>query len=332
MIYNNSLRKKDFSSDFDIKVDLRPSNNFDGLSLTGFIYPYFVRSGINKEEKIKSFPGIKRFSIDKLIEDIKESRELGLKKFILFGIPDKKDNVGTQAYKKDNIVSLAVSEIKNKFPDLIIMTDVCLCAYTNHGHCGVLKKGKIEIGNKKTLELLSQMALRHAETGSDWVCPSAMAKKQVFAIRQILDKNGYKNIKILGYSAKFNSNFYGPFRNVADSSPKFGDRSAYQLDYKNKNKALEEIKNDILEGASMVMVKPALSYLDIMNHAKEKFKYPLAAYNTSGEYALVKYGAKLRLFDEKRTVFEIISSIKRAGADFIISYHAKDIAKWLKQN
>ncbi|MEW6170819.1 MAG: porphobilinogen synthase, partial [Candidatus Omnitrophota bacterium] len=202
----------------------------------------------------------------------------------------------------------------------------------NHGHCGVLKKDKREIDNKKTLELLQEMALRHAQAGSDWVCPSAMAKKQVFVIRKALDKNGYKNTKILGYSAKFNSNFYGPFRNVANSSPKFGDRSSYQLDYKNDERALDEIKNDILEGANMVMVKPSLSYLDIIKVAKEKFKYPLAAYNTSGEYSLIKYGAKLGLFDERKTVFEIISSIKRAGADFIISYHAKDIAKWLKEN
>lgn len=301
------------------------------FKIDNFIYPYFVTTGVNKKEPIRSFPGIYRFSIDKLIKDIKESRQLGLNKFILFGVPDKKDNLGNEAYKKDNIISLAIKEIKNKFPEVVLITDVCLCAYTKHGHCGVLKKNTKNIDNKKTVELLSRMVLTHAESGADWVAPSAMAKKQVLFIRKNLDANGYKNTKILGFSAKFNSNFYGPFRNAANSAPKFGDRSKYQLNYANNKSALNEIRLDIKEGASMVMVKPALSYLDIIKVAKEKFKYPLAVYNTSGEYAFIKYGAKKELWDEKKIVVEVLTAIKRAGADFIISYHAKDIARWQKK-
>ena len=301
-----------------------------GISLNNLIYPYFIVNGKNIKKEIKSFPGIHRFSIDCLIRDLKETLDLGINKVLLFGVPEDKDILGSGACKKDNLVVLAIKKIKAKFPKLLVMTDVCLCAYTNHGHCGILKQSKNEIDRKTTLAALSNMALTHAQAGADWVAPSAMAKGQVLAIRKTLDKYGFNKTKILGYSAKFNSNFYGPFRQAANSAPAFGDRSAYQLDCRDTQKALKKIKEDIDSGADMVMVKPALSYLDIISSAKLSFNFPMAAYNVSGEYALVKYGAKQKLWDEKKAVKEIISSIFRAGADYIITYHAKDIAKWIK--
>ncbi len=296
------------------------------------IYPYFVIGGINKKQEIRLFPGIFRFSIDRLLKDISEARSLGLKKILLFGIPDRKDNVGQLAYEHNNIVAVAVRSIKKEFKDLTVITDVCLCAYTTHGHCGVLKDGSKKIDQKRTLKALADIALRHADAGVDWVAPSAMAKKQVRVIREVLNKAGHCKTKILGYSAKFASNFYGPFREAADSAPRFGDRKGYQLDFADSQAALREIKEDIREGADAVMVKPALSYLDVIKEASGKFRYPLAAYNVSGEYSFVKYGARLGLWEEEKAVFEIITSIKRAGADLIITYHAKDIARWLKEN
>ena len=302
------------------------------LKHNDLIYPYFVTEGINKKKEIKSFPEVFRFSVDRLIEDIGETRKIGLTKILLFGVPSDKDALGVAAYQKDNIVALAVKRIKKEFPALTVMTDVCLCAYTDHGHCGIIKKSKtgFKIDSDKTLKALAQIALSHADAGADWVAPSAMAKKQVKAIRDALDKNEFKETKIMGYSAKFASNFYGPFRNAANSAPGFGDRRGYQLNYADAALALKEIKDDIQEGADMVMVKPALSYLDVIKEAGLKFSFPLAAYNVSGEYAAVKYGARFGAWDEKKMVFEIITSIKRAGADFIITYHAKDIARWLK--
>jgi len=300
------------------------------ISLAKLIYPYFIVSGKNIKEEIDSFSGFYRFSIDRLIQDLRQINDLGLNKVLLFGIPEHKDNSGSWAYRENNIVVLAVKKIKAEFPELVVMTDVCLCAYTKHGHCGILQAGKKELDNKATLAVLSKIALAHAQAGADWVAPSAMARGQVLAIRRVLDKGGFKNTKILSYSAKFNSNFYGPFRNAANSVPAFGDRSAYQLDYGNTQKAIKRIKDDIKSGADMVMVKPALSYLDIIKQVKQKFKFPLAAYNVSGEYALVKYGAKVKIFDERKAVNEIITSIARAGADYIITYHAKDIAQWMK--
>ncbi len=297
------------------------------------VYPYFVIGGRNKKEQIKLFPGQFRFSTDCLMRDVEELAALGIDKILLFGIPAHKDELGSPAYLKNNIVSVAVEEIKKHFPHLVVMTDVCLCAYTSHGHCGILKKSKkqnVYIDDNKTLKTLAKIALSHAEAGADFVAPSAMAKRQVATIRKSLDKGGFRRTRIMGYSAKFASNFYGPFRNAANSSPKFGDRKGYQLDFRNSAAALREIEADIREGADIVMVKPAISYLDIIRQAKSKFSKPLAAYNTSGEYAFVKYGAKSGLWDEKNMVFEIITSIKRAGADFIITYHAKDIARWQK--
>lgn len=286
-------------------------------------------------------PGIFRLSIDNLIMDIAQIK--GLHAVLLFGVSDKKDEIGSQSYDRQGVVQKAIREIKKEFKNLIVITDVCLCGYTSHGHCGVLKYSPQSIVHSlrknhrpwtidhgRTLKALARMALSHAEAGADWVAPSAMAKNQVAAIRTTLDKNGLKNIKIMGYSAKFASNFYGPFREAADSGPRFGDRRSYQLDYKDSKAALKEIADDIKEGADIVMVKPALSYLDVIAKAAEKFNSPLAAYNVSGEYAMVKIGAQKGFWDEKKMVFEIITSIKRAGADFIITYHTKDIARWLR--
>lgn len=294
------------------------------------IYPYFVTGGKDRKEAIRSFPGQFRFSLDRLIEDAEGLGRLGIDKILLFGIPYNKDKMGSYAYAKDNVVSSAVRKLKKYFPGITIITDVCLCAYTTHGHCGILKRQGHEIDNGATLKALSEIALSHAGSGADYVAPSAMAKKQVFAIRKVLDKEGFGDTKIMGYSAKFASSFYGPFRNAAKSAPKFGDRRAYQLDYRDRDKAIREVSDDIKEGADIIMVKPALSYLDIIKEVKSKFRKPLAAYNTSGEYAFVKYGARGGLWDERNMVFEIITSIKRAGADLIITYHAKDIARWLK--
>jgi len=293
------------------------------------VYPYFVQGGTNKKTPVRLFPGIYRLSVDMLLKDIRETRRLGVTRILLFGIPEKKFPDGKSSYAKDNIVSAAIKKIKQEFSDVIIATDVCLCAYTTHGHCGVLKKGKKELDNKRTLEALSNIALSHARSGADWVAPSAMAEKQVSAIRNALDKNGFRRTRIMGYSAKFASNFYGPFRQAQDSYPRFGNRKSYQIDPAGRDRALQEIEDDIKEGADIVMVKPALGYLDIIKEASQRFRYPLAAYNVSGEYAFVKYGARKGLWPEKDMVFEIVTSIKRAGADLIITYHAKDIAKWL---
>ncbi len=298
------------------------------LEIDKFIYPYFVVEGKRKKEEIEHFPNVYRFSVDTLLADINKTKKNGLNKVLLFGIPERKDVLGGVAVEKNNIVARAVRAIKKDFPGVTIITDVCLCAYTTHGHCGVLNS-QATIDNEGTLKALVQMALRHAEAGADWVAPSAMAKRQVLEIRRALDKDGFKKTKILGYSAKFASNFYGPFRQAANSAPAFGDRSGYQLDCGDMTAALNEIGADIKEGADMVMVKPSLSYLDIIRRAKEKFRFSLAAYNVSGEYSMVKYGAKAGLWDEKKMVFEILTSIKRAGADWIITYHAKDAARWL---
>ena len=300
------------------------------IKTDNIIQPYFVIGGKNRKEKIKSFPGQYRFSIDTLTDDIGTLKALGINKILLFGIPDSKDKYGSAAYEKDNVVSLAVKRIKQRFPGITVFSDICLCAYTDHGHCGVLKRQSRFIDGPATLEALAKMAVAHAEAGADYVAPSAMAKGQVKAIRKALDKNGYRETKIMGYSAKFASNFYWPFRNAAGSSPKFGDRSSYQLDYASAEAALRGIQDDIEEGADIVMVKPALAYLDIIYRAKQKFGFPLAAYNVSGEYALLKDGLKDAGYKEKKGVLmEILAAINRAGADYIITYHAKEIAKWL---
>ncbi len=300
------------------------------------ILPYFVVEGKSIKEPIKSMPGIYHFSIDSLLKDIPEAS--GIQSILLFGIPKKKDKIGSQAYRKNGIVQRAIKAIKKEFSakggsacagkDLIVITDVCLCGCTSHGHCGIIKKSKI-IDNDATLKVLAKIALSHAEAGADFVAPSAMMDGQVRAIREALDKNGFKDVGILAYSAKYASNFYGPFREALDSTPQFGNRKTYQMDYRNTNEALRQIKQDIDEGADIVMVKPALAYLDIIYRAKEKFNVPIAAYNVSGEYSMIKKASAQDKIKERDLALEVLTSIKRAGADLIISYFGKEVGKWL---
>ena len=277
------------------------------------------------KEPIKSMPGVYHFSIDKLLRDIPKGT--GIESILLFGIPKTKDEVGSSAYREDGIVQKAVRAVKERFKDLIVITDVCLCGYTSHGHCGIVKGKRID--NDASLKILAKIALSHAEAGVDFVAPSAMMDGQVRAIRQALDKKGFKDVGILGYSAKYASNFYGPFREALSSTPQFGDRKSYQMDFRNANEALREIKQDIEEGADIVMVKPALAYLDIIYRAKQKFNIPIAAYNVSGEYSAIKKLSEGDKTKEKELALEVLTSIKRAGADFIISYFGKEVGKWL---
>lgn len=301
------------------------------FDLGKLIYPLFVTEGRDLRREITSMPGVYAFSPDTLLREAGELTRLGITKILLFGIPGYKDENGTAACIKNNIVSRAVRSLKENFPGLTVMTDVCLCAYTAHGHCGVIKETEGAIDNEETLKRLSEMAVSHAASGADYVAPSAMAKGQVAAIRAALDRNGFNKTKIMGYSAKFASSFYGPFRDAALSAPKFGDRSGYQLDHRDTESALREIADDIREGADIVMVKPALCYLDIIKEARLRFNHALAAYNVSGEYAMVKAGAQAGYWKEREIVSEIIGAIKRAGADIVITYHAHDIAEWLKK-
>lgn len=302
---------------------------------SNFILPYFIVEGRRRREEIRSFPGVFRFSVDRALRDVESALRLRIDKILLFGVPEarQKDDKASAAYAEANLVARAAAAVKQAFPHLTVMTDVCLCAYTPHGHCGILKKRKGAIDSGATLKALAAMAVSHAESGADWVAPSAMAKHQVAALREALDRSGHKRTRIMGYSAKFASNFYGPFRDAASCGPKFGDRRAYQLDYTKMDTAtaLDEVATDINEGADMVMVKPALCYLDIIREAKRVSPKPLAAFNVSGEYAMVKSGARLGLWDEKKAVVEILCAIKRAGADFVITYHAKEAAAWLRE-
>jgi len=289
--------------------------------------PIFVDENISKPVEIKSMPDYYRIPIDGVVEEIEKAMDLGLKAFILFGIPSYKDNIGSSAYDKDGVIQKAVRRIKSEFPDAVVVTDVCLCQYTTHGHCGVVKNGKIL--NDETLPILGKIAVSHAEAGADIVAPSGMMDGMVKAIREALDDEGFHDVAIMSYSAKYASSFYSPFREAADSGYKFGDRKTYQMDIHNSDEALREVELDLKEGADIVMVKPALAYLDIIRRVKDKFKVPTAAYNVSGEYCMVK--ASARWLDEVAIVYEILVAIKRAGADLIITYHAKDFAKWLKE-
>lgn len=302
------------------------------LSIKDLIYPLFVVEGKNIKKEIKSMPGVYNLSVDKLVKECKEVEELGIPAIILFGIPEEKDENGTSAYSPKGIIQKAIREIKKAKLNLIIITDICLCEYTSHGHCGILKEGKygLEVDNDKTLEILSKEALSHVEAGADVVAPSDMMDGRVLAIREVLDNNGFSSIPILSYSAKFASSFYGPFREAAQSAPSFGDRKGYQMDPANAREALREVLLDIEEGADIVMVKPALAYLDIISKVKERFEVPVACYNVSGEYSMVKAASSLGYIDEKKVVMEILLSMKRAGADLILTYFAKDVANYLK--
>lgn len=298
------------------------------LSVDNLIAPYFVMEGKNIRSPISAMPGVNRLSVDNLVREALVLKRLKIPAILLFGIPKKKDEYATGAYDGEGITQRAVYEIKKRANDLVVITDVCLCSYTSHGHCGIVKDK--EIDNDATLEILGKIAVSHAKAGADIVAPSGMMDGQVKTIREALDREGYSGVGIMAYSAKYASSFYGPFREAMDSAPQFGNRKSYQMDLSNLEEALREIKLDIKEGADIVMVKPALSYLDVISKAKDKFNFPIAAYNVSGEYSLVKAAAKAGWVDEKQVVLEILTSIKRAGANMIITYHAKDVAKWLK--
>jgi len=299
------------------------------LSSSDFMYPIFVDQRLSVSEEIPSMPGICRLSVSELNKEIAEVASLKIPAVLLFGLPKHKDNSGSAAYAADGIVQQAVRAIKKSAPQLVIATDVCLCQYTDHGHCGVIRDGRVE--NDDTLELLSRVAVSHAEAGADIVGPSAMMDGQVQSIRLALDSRGFQETAIMAYSAKFASAFYGPFREAAESSPLWGDRRGYQMDSPNRREALREIEMDIREGADIVMVKPALSYLDVIRDARNRFRHPLAAYNVSGEYSMIKAAGQKGWLDDKRVAIETLTAIKRAGANIIITYFAKDAAKWLRE-
>lgn len=299
------------------------------LSVNDLIMPYFVVCGKGIKREISSMPGNFHLSVDELVKEVKEVRSLGILAILLFGLPDKKDETASSAYAKDGIVQEAVRAIKEEVEDVLVITDVCLCEYMSHGHCGIVEKGKIL--NDPTLELLAKTALSHAQGGADIVAPSDMMDGRVKAIRSALDRHGFSDLPIISYAAKYASSFYGPFREVAGSAPGFSDRKSYQMDPANSKEALREAKLDIEEGADIIMVKPALSYLDIIYQVKEKFGYPVAAYNVSGEFSMIKAAADRGFIDERKTVLEVLGSIKRAGADLIITYFAKDVARWSKR-
>lgn len=300
------------------------------LRVDDFIYPMFIVYGQNKEIEIKSMPGVFQYSLDKLVFAVEGIVKLGIKSVLLFGIPENKDSVGTGAYIETGIVQQAVRLLKKEFPDLIIVTDVCLCEYTDHGHCGLIENGNVL--NDETLELLNKTALSHAQAGADIVAPSDMMDGRIGTVRRELDLNGFENTTIMAYSAKYASSFYGPFRDAADSTPQFGDRKTYQMDYKRSaDEAIQETELDILEGADIVMVKPAMAYMDIISKVKDHFSTPLASYNVSGEYSMVKAASQKGWIDEKSVVLELMTGLKRAGSDLILTYHAKDIAKWLRE-
>ena len=298
------------------------------LSISDFIYPLFVTHGTDVRREIDPMPGQYQMSLDHLAIEAAESFELGIPALLLFGIPKAKDGVGSEGYASDGIVQEAIRTIKKTVPEMMVIGDVCLCEYTDHGHCGVIDNEHVD--NDRTLDLLARTAVAQAEAGVDMVAPSAMMDGQVGAIRQALDDNGFNDMPIMGYSAKYASAFYGPFRVAAESAPQFGDRRGYQMDPPNIRQAMSEIRQDIEEGADIVMVKPALAYLDVISAAKERFDAPVAAYNVSGEYSMVKAAAGNEWIDERRVAIELLTAIKRAGADMILSYFAKDVARWLK--
>ncbi len=299
------------------------------LSPSDFVYPLFVTHGRDVRDPIGPMPGCYQLSLDQLLPEVMEVADLGIPGVLLFGIPSHKDGVGSEAYDEQGVIQEAIRAIKQATPQLEVITDVCLCEYTDHGHCGVIRDEQVD--NDQTLELLARTALSHAEAGADVVAPSAMMDGQVGAIRQALDGAGHAETPVMGYAAKYSSAFFGPFRVAADSAPQFGDRRGYQMDPANARMALREVEQDIAEGADIVMVKPALSYLDVIARVKDRFDHPVAAYNVSGEYSMVKAAAASEWVDERRVTLEILTSIKRAGADLIFSYHAKAAARWLAE-
>jgi len=295
------------------------------ISPKNLIYPLFVGPGKDRAQPVSSMPGVAQLSVDRAVIECQEVRALGIPAVILFGIPEHKDSLGTEAWADTGVVQQAIRAIKEKLPELLVITDVCLCEYTDHGHCGVVKNGDVD--NDATLELLAKEALSHARAGADIVGPSDMMDGRVGAIRQAFDQSGFENVAIMAYAAKYASGFYGPFREAAESTPQFGDRRSYQMDPANTDEALREVAMDIREGADIVMVKPALAYLDVIYRVKQKFGYPVAAYNVSGEYAMIKAAGQNGWVDEARVMMEVLLSIRRAGADMILTYFAKDLAR-----
>ena len=298
------------------------------LSTQGFIYPMFVCPGTKVRNPIGSMPGVAQQSVDMFLEECREVEQLGIPGIILFGIPDKKDAMGSEAYAADGVVQRCIEAVRHAKLNLLVMTDVCLCEYTDHGHCGIVENG--EVKNDPTLELLARESLSHARAGADIIAPSDMMDGRVGAIRKALDGAGFQDIAIMSYAAKYCSGFYGPFREAAESAPQFGDRRGYQMDPANAREALREVELDLAEGADMIMVKPALAYLDIIQRVRETFSVPIGAYNVSGEYAMVKAAAANGWIEEKRIAMEILTAIHRAGASIILTYHAKDASRWLK--
>jgi porphobilinogen synthase len=313
---------------------LRKNENFrkmireTSLTVDDLVYPLFVTSGKKVKKPIASMPGNFQMSIDYLVQEVKKTQDMGIPAVFLFGIPKKKDEEGSGAYDREGIIQRAVKEIKDKVSDILVITDVCLCEYTSHGHCGLLDGD--EIDNDSTLEILAETAVSQVEAGADMVAPSAMMDGQVLAIRDALDEDGFDDVPIMAYSAKYASCFYGPFREAAEGAPQFGDRTTYQMDPPNSDEAIREITLDIEEGADIIMVKPALAYLDIISRAKEEFDLPLAAYNVSGEFSMIKAAENMGWLDGNRAMMECLTSIKRAGADIIITYFAQEAAKILK--
>ncbi|MCC8098081.1 MAG: porphobilinogen synthase [Eubacterium sp.] len=299
------------------------------IDLSDLVFTVFVIEGENIKNAIESMPGIYQYSVDRLDEELERVSQKGIKAILIFGIPGYKDEKASEAYNKDGVTQRAVRHIKEKYSDLIVIADVCLCEYTSHGHCGIVRNGNIL--NDETLKLLCKMSISLVEAGADIIAPSDMMDGRVGAIRQTLDEKGFINTPIMAYSAKYASAYYGPFREAADSAPKFGDRKSYQMDSANAKMAMREIQYDIDEGADIVMVKPALAYLDVIKEASVRFDHTIAAYNVSGEYSMVKAAANMGWIDEKKIVLENITAIKRAGAKIIITYHALDIADWLSE-
>lgn len=295
------------------------------LSPSHLIYPLFIQAGKGIRDEVPSMPGVYRLSVDQLAKEAKECLKFGINNVILFGLPEKKDAVGSQAHARDGIIQRAVRELKNKAPELVVTTDVCLCEYTDHGHCGIIINNDVD--NDATLEILSRTALSHAKAGADMVAPSDMMDGRVAEIRAVLDENNFHNIPIMSYAVKYASSFYGPFRDAADGAPQFGDRRGYQMDPANAREAMREATLDVDEGADILMVKPAVPYLDIICRLRDEFDLPIAAYHVSGEYAMIKAAAKMGWLDEERAVWETLLSIRRAGADIIITYFAKDAAR-----
>jgi len=300
------------------------------LSINDLIYPLFATNGEGVKNPVASMPGVYQLSVDQALEEAQEVVELGIPAVLLFGIPAYKDEKGSSAYDDNEAVQRAIRAIKENYPQLLVIPDLCMCEYTSHGHCGILDETG-NVLNDETIAVLAKIALSYVRAGADMVAPSDMMDGRVAAIREALDANSYSHIPIMAYSAKYASGFYGPFRDVAESTPRFGDRRGYQMDPANSDEALKEVGLDIEEGADIVMVKPALPYLDIIRRVKDEFRIPVAAYNVSGEYAMIKAAVQNGWLDEKKVVMEALTGIKRAGADIIITYHAKDVARWLKE-